>query len=190
MRNVFLFTPLLLSLCGCVASIPPVEATRFHLGQAIAPGTVAIEPLGGGDPQNMEYRTYAAAAATALAGAGFTAAEEANSPYIAAVGVSRDSRQGAQKRSPISIGIGGGTGGFGGGASFGIGGSKSGGTVLIQMSIRLMKRADRSTIWEGRAKTQAPATSPAVQPGLAAPKLANALFKDFPGVTGQTITVP
>jgi hypothetical protein len=190
MRSVFLFTPLMLTLSGCVASIPSVEVTRFHLGQSIAPGKVSIEALGGGDPQNMEFRAYAAAAAKALAGAGFAMAEDTTSPYIAVVGVSRDSRQGVQKRSPISIGVGGGTGGFGGGASFGFGGARAGGTVLIQMSVRLLKRADRSTIWEGRAKTQAPATSPAIQPGLAAPKLANALFKDFPGVSGATITVP
>jgi hypothetical protein len=45
-------------------------------------------------------------------------------------------------------------------------------------------------VWEGRAETQAPANAPAAQPGLAADKLASALFKDFPGESGRTITVP
>jgi hypothetical protein len=190
MRSVFLITPLLLCLGGCVASIPPVEVTRFNIGQTIAPGAVATEAQGGGDPQNLEYRTYAAAASKALADIGFPAAETATSPYIAVISISRDTRQAAQKRSPVSIGIGGGTGGIGGGVSFGVGGARSASTVILQLNVRLLKRADRSTIWEGRAKTQAGSTSPAVQPGLAAPKLANALFKGFPGVSGSTITVP
>jgi hypothetical protein len=32
--------------------------------------------------------------------------------------------------------------------------------------------------------------SPAAQPGVVASKLAEALFKDFPGVSGETIRVP
>ncbi len=32
--------------------------------------------------------------------------------------------------------------------------------------------------------------SPATQPGIAASKLAEAYFKDFPGVSGETIRVP
>jgi len=32
--------------------------------------------------------------------------------------------------------------------------------------------------------------SPATQPGIAASKLAESLFKDFPGVSGETIRVP
>ena len=34
------------------------------------------------------------------------------------------------------------------------------------------------------------AKAPAAQPSLAAAKLADALFKDFPGESGRTISVP
>jgi hypothetical protein len=54
-----------------------------------------------------------------------------------------------------------------------------------------MKRAsDDLVVWEGRAQTEAPNTAPAAQPGLAADKLARALFQDFPGESGRTITIP
>ena len=56
--------------------------------------------------------------------------------------------------------------------------------------VQIRNRADKSVIWEGRAETEAPASAPAAQPGLAADKLAAALFKDFPGVSGQTVRVP
>jgi hypothetical protein len=45
-------------------------------------------------------------------------------------------------------------------------------------------------IWEGKASQTAKAGSPAAQPGIAASKLAAAMFKDFPGVSGETIRVP
>ena len=50
--------------------------------------------------------------------------------------------------------------------------------------------ATGAVVWEGRAQTEAPGNAPAAQPGLAADKLARALFQDFPGESGRTITVP
>lgn len=40
------------------------------------------------------------------------------------------------------------------------------------------------------ALTAFAAGTPAAQPGIAAAKLAEALFKDFPGVNGETIEIP
>jgi hypothetical protein len=53
-----------------------------------------------------------------------------------------------------------------------------------------LRRSDQVVIWEGTAVQAAKAGSPAAQPGIAASKLAEALFKDFPGVSGETIRVP
>ena len=50
--------------------------------------------------------------------------------------------------------------------------------------------SDGAVVWEGRAQTEAPGNAPSAQPGLAADKLARALFQDFPGESGRTITVP
>jgi hypothetical protein len=45
-------------------------------------------------------------------------------------------------------------------------------------------------LWEGRANFTVRATSPLADTALGAPKLAEALFKGFPGQSGETIQVP
>jgi hypothetical protein len=181
-------------LSGCAATIPPVEVTRFHAGQSISPAAIVIQPLAGGDAQALEFRSYAAAVGKQLTSLGFSESADTKSPYIAEVDFSRDTRTDVARRSPVSIGVGGGTGGggfgIGLGTSFGIGGNKSRETIVTKLSVRIKTRADNRALWEGRAQTEVPSRAPAAQPGLAAEKLANALFKGFPGQSGETITVP
>jgi hypothetical protein len=175
-------------LPGCAATIPPVEATRFHLGQPIAPGPVRVEA-----PAGLEGAAYTAAVARALARLGFADAPAGAQPaYTAKVDFERLSREQA-RRSPVSIGIGGGSFGrsvgVGIGTSFGIGGG-SREIVVTRLSVQLARTDGGTAVWEGRAQTQASVNAPAAQPGLAAEKLADALFSDFPGESGRTITVP
>ncbi len=185
-RSIALATAL--TLGGCAASIPPVEVTRFHLGNDIQRGSVAPAP----GIMSLEASTYRAAVERELNRLGFPTSSDAR--YIFTTDVSRDTRAALARRSPISIGIGGGTGGYGGGvglgASFGLGGSRSRETVVTRLSVQLRDRNTQSVVWEGRAETEAPSNAAAAQPGLAADKLADALFRDFPGVTGRTISVP
>jgi len=188
MRIPLLFLATTVSLGGCAASIPPVQVTRFHLGQ-VAPGTVMLEP----GVTSLEATTYRSAVTNELRRLGFAEAS-GGARYRIAVVTDRDIRAAAPRRSPVSIGVGGGTGGFGGGVgggvSFGLGGNRSTQIVATRMSVRIVESAGGTTIWEGRAETEAPANAPAAQPGLAAEKLARALFKDFPGASGRTISVP
>jgi hypothetical protein len=174
-------------LAGCAASIPPVEVTRFHLNQQIAPGTVRVA----GD-SSLESAANVAAVAQALGKMGFADAGKANPTYLARVTHSRLTREQAQ-RSPISIGIGGGTFGrnvgIGVGTSIGVGGGNRQ-IVVSRLFVQLIRASDQQAMWEGRAETSAPSNAPAAQAGLAAEKLANALFRDFPGKSGETITVP
>lgn len=180
----------LVALSGCAASIPPVEVTRFHLSGPIAPGTIALDS----GIMSLEASTYRSAVTRELARIGFAEADSQASRYVASVGVESESREAAPRRSPVTIGVGGGTGGYGGGvglgASFGIGGNKSREVVFRRLSVQLRDRTTKSVVWEGRAETQAPSNAPAAQPGLAADKLAAALFRDFPGESGRTISVP
>jgi Domain of unknown function (DUF4136) len=182
------------SLVGCAATIPPVEVTRFHSSVPMTPAGIAIAPLGGGDPQGLEFRIYAAAVAKQLGTLGFAETSDAKPPYIVELDYSRGTRTDFAKRPPVTVGVGAGTGGggigIGLGTSFGIGGGGTRETVLTRLSVRIKTRADGKVIWEGRADTASPARAPAAQPGLAAEKLARGLFKDFPGVSGSTITVP
>lgn len=63
------------------------------------------------------------------------------------------------------------------------------GTVALRLHVRLLD-GKQAQLWEGTATTTARINSPAAQPGLAAEKLADALFADFPGESGRTITIP
>jgi Domain of unknown function (DUF4136) len=179
----------LLALGGCAASIPPVQVTRFHLGNEIARAPVAPVTI----ENSLERAAYDAAVARELARLGF-AAGSTDARYTFSSEVTRESRAAAPKRAPVSIGIGGGTGGYGGGigggVSFGLGGNKSNAIVMTRLSVQLRERSGKGVVWEGRAETEAPSNAPASQPGLAANKLATALFKDFPGESGRTISVP
>ncbi len=196
MRILFLapLLALLLALGACSSTIPPVEVTRFHLGQPFERGAVTIVPATPTDGDSLEFRTYAAALARAMAPLGFTGPTGTGQPLIAELDFSRGSRTEMARRSPVSIGVGGGSfgrgGGIGIGTSFGLGGNRSGQVIISRLSVRIKQKSDGKAVWEGRAETSAAARSAGAQPGLAADKLATALFRDFPGRSGETITVP
>lgn len=179
-------------LSACASSIPPVEVTRFHLEQGIAPGAVSVAAQPGEDGGSIEFRTYALAVSRELGRLGF--ADAPSGAYVAEIAHFRDTRERLARRSPVSIGIGGGSFGrnvgVGLGTTFGIGGSRNRDVVVSQLEVRLKRRSDATVVWEGRAETEAAAGAPAAQPGLAAEKLARALFDDFPGESGRTIRVP
>lgn len=181
------------ALAGCQTAVPPVEVTRFHIGDQTGRGTIAVELLTLNDDISIEYRTYAAAVGRELQRLGFTEQTGTGSQYIASVNYLRGVRDRlAGGRSPVSVGVGGSTGSYGSGVGVGIGINLSGPPkpiVTTQLNVQIKRRSDMSVIWEGRAITEAKEGSPAAQPGLAASKLAAALFKDFPGVSGRTITV-
>ncbi|MBB4641387.1 DUF4136 domain-containing protein [Rhizorhapis suberifaciens] len=182
-----------MTLAGCQTAVAPVEVTRFHMGDQTGRGSVAVEPMTLSDDSSIEYRTYAAAVAQELQRIGFAEQTGANSQYVASVNYMRGVRDTlGGGRSPVSVGVGGATGSYGSGVGLGVGINLSGPPkplVTTQLNVQIRRRSDRSVIWEGRAVTEAKEGSPAAQPGMAASKLAEALFKDFPGVSGQTIKV-
>lgn len=181
----------MLALGGCAASLPPVEVTRFHLNQPIAPGTVAIDSPGSFNT-SLEFQTYAGAVGGEFRRLGFGPGEIGSSDYVASINVIRDTRAALVGRSPFSVGVGGGTGGYRSGVGVGLGfsfGGKPKDTVITQLAVQLKKRAGGDVVWEGRAETEAKENAPAAQPGIAAGKLAEALFRDFPGQSGHTISV-
>jgi hypothetical protein len=177
-------------LAGCAAAIPPVEVTRFHLGQSPNAGSVALQAAPGIASESLEFGAYKAAVARELARLGYAEARGV-AAYRATIGYDRTSRT-MERRSPITIGVGGGS--FGGGVGIGVGtsfglGAKSRTLVMTRLSVQIRRASDSLVVWEGRAETEAPENAPAAQPGLAADKLARALFQGFPGESGRTITV-
>lgn len=187
-----LATPLLLG--ACVSGPGPVDVTRFHLGQPIERGSVIVEPAPGGlDADSLEFKTYGDAVMGQLQRVGYAPAERlGTSLYVAVIRIDRDERNAVVQRSPVSVGLGGSTGsyggGVGGGISFGIGG-KPKSTLVTQLSVQLKRRSDQTIVWEGRAVTQNSEKSEAAQPTATAARLAAGLFGDFPGESGRTIRV-
>ena len=194
MKNKLAYVALLAGLgltAACQTGPSGTEVTRFHLGEPIPAQGVTIEPADPAEENSLEFRTYAGIVAAELARHGFTQVGLEESEMVVVVDVARGVEYEPARRSPVSVGVGGGS--FGGnvgvgvGTSFGIGGSRGGEVTVTQLEVKLKRRSEGTVIWEGRAVR-------ATQPGAADPaevvrRLAAALFQDFPGESGRTITV-
>lgn len=186
------------TLNACMTTTPPVEVTRFHTAdsQNFAFGTVeVVSALDETENNSLEQNTYKAAVRRELQNAGFTDAGNlsAASEYVARLSIDRFKIDAAgARRSPVSVGVGGSTGSYGSGVGLGIGinlGGRPKDKIATELSVRIARRSDNSVVWEGRSYVEAKENSPAAQPGLAASKLAEVLFRDFPGQSGETIRV-
>ncbi|MET1755164.1 DUF4136 domain-containing protein [Novosphingobium sp. RD2P27] len=183
-------------LAGCATPVGPVEVTRFHLPDTtmLGRGAIQVEPAPGEDGASIEFRTYAAAVARELARLGYseTPPDSLAGSQVAILSVERDTLVPQRSGSPVSVGVGGSTGSFGSGVGLGLGINLSGPPpeqVETRMSVMIRDRATGRSLWEGRAAFAVKANSPLAQTSLGAAKMAEALFKDFPGRSGETITV-
>lgn len=181
-------------LGGCATSTPQARVTRFHTAQPIERADIAIEPRQPGGDASLSFESHAAAVARALEAQGFRrAAETRRSTYVALVEVSRITREVGPARSPASIGIGLGTGG----GHFGVGGSvqipvgkpRAREAVRTELFVQIKRRVDGQALWEGRAETEADIKAGAADATTTIDRLADALFRGFPGESGKTITV-
>lgn len=195
--HLALLAPLaLIATSGCVAPTGPVEVTRFHVPDTtrLAQGAIAIEPASGMDGASLEYRTYAAAVSRELQRIGYSelVAGGRSSPQVAIVSLERAGHRSPAARSPVSIGVGGATGSYGSGVGLGVGFDLSGPPpeqIETRLSVTIRERASGQALWEGRASFTVRASSPLAQTQLGAARLAEALFRDFPGRSGETIFV-
>lgn len=185
-----------LGLAGCVAPVGPVEVTRYSAPEIaqLQHASVAIEAAPGSDAQGLEFNTYAVAVGRELTRLGFAQQAAGASDLVAAVKVTREVYRGNAGSSPVSVGVGGSTGSYGSGVGVGVGinlNSLIGSTEKVEttLSVMIRQRSTGKSVWEGSARHVVSATSPLASTALAAPKLAEALFKDFPGRSGETITV-
>ena len=191
----FIAVSALLALSGCVVPTGPVEVTRFNRaaeGVTFGNGSYSVELAGDSSTgQGMAATPYIAAVAREMQRVGYADKVGGGSDVTAEVRVSTaDIRP---QRNPVSVGVGGSAGSYGSGVGLGVGIDLSGRSkwqVETMLSVRIVRRSDNLVIWEGKAVQAAKAGSPAAQPGIAASKLASALFQDFPGVSGETIRVP
>jgi hypothetical protein len=182
-------------LTACVVPTGPVEVTRFNRaaeGVVYGTGTYSVEVAGDSAAgQGLAASPYLAAVAREMQRVGY-AEKPVQSDVVAEVRVGVTTIR-PDRRSPVSVGVGGSTGSYGSGVGLGVGINLGGGgstQVETTLGVRIVRRSDNLVIWEGKAVQAAKAGSPAAQPGIAASKLATAMFKDFPGVSGETIRVP
>jgi hypothetical protein len=186
-----------LALGGCVAPVGPVEVTRFHLPDAqLGRGPIAVVPAPGMTDTSLELRAYRAAVARELARIGYTEAPGATAQVgagqVAEVRLLRRTWQPERMRGPVSVGVGAGGGSYGSGVGMGVGIDLSGrppAQTETELGVMIKDRVGGRTLWEGRALFVVRADSPLAQTDLGAAKLAEALFRGFPGNSGETILV-
>ena len=180
-----------LTLSACMIPTGPVEVTRFNRiaeGIVYGTGSFAVTATSG---DTLALSPYLAAVQREMERVGYSKALD-GSDVIAEVTVQRVQFNG-NDRSPVSVGVGGSTGSYGSGVGVGVGlnlnalGDQRG--IETTLNVRIVRTTDKLVLWEGRATQRGALNSPAAQPGIASSKLAEALFKDFPGSNGETVTV-
>lgn len=183
---------------GCAAGpvVFPVQTTRFHYDPVTTRGTIAVEPQQGAAPASLEFKEYAAAVQAELLRLGYTAPPPGGrAENLATVAFTRTTQPLPPRRSPVTVGIGGGgysggwRGGTGvsGGVSFPVGGSGAREGVVTELSVRIRRGPD--AIWEGSAQSLTDLSAPDADTPSVARRLAQALFTGFPGESGRTIEV-
>ena len=191
--SCFTAVTVLLALPGCVVPTGPVEVTRFNRaaeGVVYGSGTYSVSVAGDSASQSLSASPYLAAVAREMQRVGY---KERPAASDVTAEISVDTADIRPQRNPVSVGVGGSAGSYGSGVGLGVGIDLSGRSkwqVETTLAVRILRRSDNRVIWEGKASQTAKAGSPAAQPGIAASKLAAALFQDFPGVSGETIRVP
>lgn len=171
------------------------QVTRFHLGQPIARGQIAVEPTDPRDANSLEFAQISDSVERELTRLGWTVARgNAGTEQIALVGVQQRAREGRRSGLSIGIGVGGASYGRNSGVGVGVGGTipitgRANQIVGTQLSVRIQRRSDATVAWEGRAETEARGGTPLATRGGASGPLAEALFRDFPGESGRTIRI-
>jgi len=190
---------LALSACATTAYTGPVEVTRFVSPgperAGLGSGTIAVtfpDKIA-----NEAARTaFASAVVAELARLGYTVvAEGAPADQTAAIRTTRSPITAApidERQRPVSVEVSGSTGSFGSGVGLGVGfdlgGGHEGPSTITELSVRIA-RSGGATLWEGRAQITTSVKSPYSQVDTSARTLAAALFRDFPGGNGETVTI-
>ena len=191
MKTAFLRSaPLLLaaSLAACASggggqrpAAGGLEVARFHLGEPVARAQIAVEPFDKADANRPEFPAYAAAVGRQLSRLGWQVVPTTTgSEQIALIDLEQGSREAIAALSAARVGR-------------GVSGSAPAGTsagitaTLLEVAIR--RRSDGTVFWEGRAVGEAGTGTPEAARTAVVERLAEALFRDFPGESGRTIRV-
>ena len=183
-------------VAGCASTrsySSPVEVTRFVAQDtdSVPRGPIGVRAAPGQDAASLEYAAFQTAVMEQLGEQGFQVAGDA-APYVALIEVQRSVLEGGRGRGPVSVGGGASTGTFGSGVGLGIGLDLSGpdpDTVQTQLAVSIRPSAGGDAVWEGRAGFVATVNNDDAETTAAAQRVAEALFRGFPGNSGETIEV-
>ncbi len=184
-----------LALVAVPALAAPVEVTRFHTPESVSSlgrGAVAVVAAPGMDASSLETRAWLQAVEAELAAIRFGTATPGAADALAEVRVGREVQRTERQRGPVSVGVGGATGGWNSGVGLGLGFNLGGGPkarVYTRLVVTIRNRATGLSLWEGRAENVENEKARVAAVDQAAPRLAHALFSGFPGTSGATITV-
>lgn len=187
------------ALAACTPPTGPVEVTRFHEPATLSQlgnGTIFVESAPGGesgfDENSLELSVYKAAVAEELSRLGYRETDRGGAGQIAQVRLGRYVLGRDGRRSPVSVGVGGSTGTYGSGVGLGIGinlGGGSGEEIVTELGVTIRDKASSRPLWEGRANFEVDTNSPLADARANADAVAEALFRKFPGNSGETVAV-
>jgi hypothetical protein len=185
-----------LLLAGCVQSYAsPVSVTRF-LGDAparLGQGSIAVRPAPGLPTSSLQFSPYAQAVSAELSRVGYQLVAGNDGAQVADIAIARAVDVPGRARNPVSVGVGGSTGGYyGSGVGAGIGIDLTRpppDLTTTQMTVTIRDGASGRPLWEGRAEFTASSNSQFGSAQAAAAKMAAALFARFPGRSGETTEV-
>lgn len=183
------------ALGACTTGPGPVEVTRFVAPERtgeLGEGTVFVATTD--DADSLALSPYKRAVAAELASLGYRETARGQASQIADVRIERYIVENGQRRGPVSVGVGGSTGSYGSGVGVGVGlnlnsllGSRE--RIGTELSVAIRDAASGAVLWEGRADFDVGDKSSLAQADASARTLAAALFENFPGVSGETVTV-
>ncbi|WP_379553977.1 DUF4136 domain-containing protein [Qipengyuania sp. DGS5-3] len=183
------------SLTACATAPGPVEVTRFIAPESasqLGTGTVFVTAATG-IKRSLEDAPYRSAVAQELEALGYTEGSNTDAAQVAEVSVERYVMDnGQRRRGPVSVGVGGSTGSYGSGVGLGVGinlGGGGGPKVGTELTVVIRDAASGNTLWEGRADFAVSEKSDLAQGSANAQTVAKALFREFPGNNGETVSV-
>ena len=182
------------ALSACAATTSPVEVTRFHDPSALAQtrSQTVFVTNAAGETDSLELAPYKAAVAEELRRLGYREGDQSAAGLIASVDVERYRLGPEGRRSPVSVGVGGSTGSYGSGVGLGVGinlGGGGGERVGTDMSVVLREASTGNSVWEGRASVTMSPNADLADTRANAQAVAGALFREFPGNSGETVEV-
>lgn len=181
-------------ILGACATTPTATVLRFHQQQPIGRGSVHIRPANPQMATSLEFQAQSDAVAAELRRQGFEPVQNPGlAQFTARIDVQTFERTGPPRQSGLSVGIGGGFGtgnvGIGTGVQVPVGRTPPPNVATTTtLSVTLQQSPGNQAVWEGRASLDTQAGGQRGTP--LAPILAQALFRDFPGPSGQTVRVP